>query len=784
METISVFDDKTNQHQAMLFDDDDQDHLAEDEEASVTLSKKLQDRRRKAKNRRRRRSSARFLNLGTEDDEQEPISSANLGEVYQNAIRMNAENKINAANSWNLNLIDHLDQFVSTNGREEDAGVSSISDNLQKLSLGPDDAGVNFTKASCTLDASVKIYAYRVDDVHLTSYKVLANLNRTETGKNKKKDDNAASAKSKNLNNEATSNNAGKRKVSETETLEQNLANINIAKLDEAFDIDPLFHKMSKTFDEGGAKGLLLANLGVSNNGCNIVFDSTLEERNEMDVREDQANGLAKEVDSVDVISLNQKLEASLEGQPLFLMQLVPQLASLREEYSQLKQDGFVDKLLPSSLRYAAPKEDEIEADKSIHMEAIERSRVSQAGQSLLAKDQEDDPSLNMDDGNSDFVDFGAGNDFGGDDDHDDNLLGDSTIHDGNHRYSSSSFQASYEGSQEPSQAVVLLDAIANGDISGSQSNYEYFNSQALSQIQGNMWAGAAHWKKQAKKSGKKAPTKKKAGDGKRKPSASKSRKKKINIHDLILDLRTPVEDLEDLMRQPPKGKKGVDPLQITKATNTKYSNNDNLLPIDLGLTVQDFDSFFLRPQDKVSSYRGRQAASTLGKQVAFAHGGGNDDVSFGGDSDGPGFDFGGDDEDHDEDGGFIVPELEGVRKIEKIQVGYATKAKKVDVKRLKKDLWEELERSFADKRKVETDSNKPKEVDTSEGEENEERDTPMGAIEGSLSFQSTVKEMQSTQTQSDATLPFFFICVLHLANEKGLALESTGLEDFIIHTS
>lgn len=39
---------------------------------------------------------------------------------------------------------------------------------------------VNFTKASCTLDASVKIYSYRVDDVHLSSYRVLANLNRTD----------------------------------------------------------------------------------------------------------------------------------------------------------------------------------------------------------------------------------------------------------------------------------------------------------------------------------------------------------------------------------------------------------------------------------------------------------------------------------------------------------------------------------------------------------------------------------------------------------------------------
>lgn len=42
---------------------------------------------------------------------------------------------------------------------------------------------MNFTKASCTLDASVKIYSYRVDDVHLSSYRVLANLNRTDTKK-------------------------------------------------------------------------------------------------------------------------------------------------------------------------------------------------------------------------------------------------------------------------------------------------------------------------------------------------------------------------------------------------------------------------------------------------------------------------------------------------------------------------------------------------------------------------------------------------------------------------
>jgi hypothetical protein len=38
---------------------------------------------------------------------------------------------------------------------------------------------------------------------------------------------------------------------------------------------------MSKTFDEGGAKGLLLVNLGVGPKGCNIVFDSKQEDEEE-----------------------------------------------------------------------------------------------------------------------------------------------------------------------------------------------------------------------------------------------------------------------------------------------------------------------------------------------------------------------------------------------------------------------------------------------------------------------------------------------------------------------
>jgi Condensin complex subunit 2 len=124
-----------------------------------------------------------------EEEEEEVVESEqHLGDMYKRAIRMNAENRINASNSWNLRLIENIDKFL---GEEQDVepSLTSITDeNEDPVSSGEGDKRqkpamekrVNFTKASCTLDASVKIYSYRVDDVHLTSYKVLANLNRTD----------------------------------------------------------------------------------------------------------------------------------------------------------------------------------------------------------------------------------------------------------------------------------------------------------------------------------------------------------------------------------------------------------------------------------------------------------------------------------------------------------------------------------------------------------------------------------------------------------------------------
>jgi condensin complex subunit 2 len=192
---MDMFEERTN---SIVLDDD------EDMEPMVPLK----DRRLSTKksSRRRRRSSARFLRLG-EPVPEEDTNDDNLGEVYQKAIRMNAENRINASNSWNLSLIDHLDRFLAPQPKSMEESMSAT--------------GINFTKASCTLDASVKIYSYRVDDVHLTSYKVLANLNRTETGTKRGDESSAAATSSSEAN--ASKVRSEKRKATATDTLEQNL---------------------------------------------------------------------------------------------------------------------------------------------------------------------------------------------------------------------------------------------------------------------------------------------------------------------------------------------------------------------------------------------------------------------------------------------------------------------------------------------------------------------------------------------------------------------------------
>jgi condensin complex subunit 2 len=408
------------------------------------------------------------------------------------------------------------------------------------------------------------------------------------------------------------------------------------------------------------------------------------------------------------------------------------------------------------------------------------------------------------------------------------------------------------------SQATVLLDAIASGNISTMEStnHYEYFNSQALANLSsGNLWAGAEHWKKMRRKTNGGTGTVTGAGGnsqddtvtgGKNPAKNRKGRKGKskalssISSGRIAVLLNKPIDNLDELLLKkpsPPKktGRGKADPLQLTKAMKTKYGKNDNLLPMDAGIDVKEFTTLFGHPKtnlmDLAKAKRdaallasaGTNARST--KVVGFGgvetwgeHGAGDND-SYGDNDDGAGFNFGGGGDDDDDDYGdnvnpneFVVPELDDVRKVNKIKIGYATIAKKVDVKRLKRDLWTELEQTFAknaiNKNEEEEEAKNQDDDDalstastvsdpdpvlagTSGSDENYNDEnsaakttTTTTTTETTLSFQDTVRDMQMNESQPDVTLPFYFICILHLCNEKGLALESSGLDDFIIHSS
>eukprot|EP00958_Prasinococcus_capsulatus_P019941 scaffold2536_cov378-Prasinococcus_capsulatus_cf.AAC.2 len=168
--------------------------------------------------------------------------------------------KINAKNTWSLELIDHISDIIKSE-REDQTNFQKV----KSKGMTP--------RASCTLDAGVKIYASRVDSVHTDTFKILGGLTRSRgSGENGAEGEGGEDGDKKRAHSRKTVN-----------TLEQSADSIRMKKLDLSVVVDPLFHKTSAQFDEartrvcplpeqGGASGLLLNTLGVYH-GCDLIFD-------------------------------------------------------------------------------------------------------------------------------------------------------------------------------------------------------------------------------------------------------------------------------------------------------------------------------------------------------------------------------------------------------------------------------------------------------------------------------------------------------------------------------
>jgi condensin complex subunit 2 len=519
---------------------------------------------------------------------------------------------------------------------------------------------------------------------------------------------------------------------------------------------------MSKAFDEGGAKGLLLVNLGVSSNGCNIVFDSKAE----ADLDEETDNDHTAENDKlIDISILIDKLKeqtatddardmlAALEDLPL-----VPQLSELRAEHAVLESQGFTvgestdDMERKRGHYFQVSEEEEKEADRSIHQDALERSRASQGRPSFLGSEAGEEMS------------YGDDNVFAGDNDDDDDFGGDGMFLNVTPQRASSFsgnsvIETDYETRTQNQATSNFLDMLSSThDFWSTDNDTQFFKPDLFASQGQNHWAGVSHWN-----AGKKPVGNKTTATKEKNTNAPRSERKTRKKH--MVDFSKPPKGFDFEVGQG---------LTWSSATIAKHSRNENVLPLDAGiLSLKQLQSLFLRPTLTIPSKDQNRSK----KAVGFADtddwdtGGGFDDGDD--DDDGPGFFMSSNDDEVDKEDDDFIRELEGVRKVEKVQVGYATIAKKVDVKKLKTDLWKELESKFSVMRKDD---------DAMDGDESED-ETMAEQPSTVLSFKEAVQNMEASKSQSDVTLPFYFICILHLANEKGLRLVDKGLDEFeIIH--
>ncbi|KAK1250352.1 hypothetical protein MKX08_010355 [Trichoderma sp. CBMAI-0020] len=731
---------------------------------------------------------------------------------FEEWMKMATDNKINATNSWNFALIDYF----------------------HDMSLLKEGDGVNFQKASCTLDGCVKIYTNRIDSVATETGKLLSGL---ADSNNKKKDRDAEEGAGEGEESEEEVDADGnvkkktKKKVqrSSEATLAPSFASLQLKKFELEFAVDPLFKKASADFDEGGAKGLLLNHLMIDSQG-RIVFDSSDdvgdadESKKEDQLDEDEAEAGAGEDDEEvqqSRLGLDEDHHMDIDqdedqghgqGQSQDQNQdqdQEPDVPEVEIDMSALGQRFFPDLNLLDELDICPSlKSFELgDPSGSINipfLKAPEDWRESQDKPGAPGNKSgmfiDEDAPAGFDD-----EDLGLG-DF--------DTLGDVAFGEGGEAWAR-------EAALEPQMRVydAGTDGGEGGDGEGFDENGEYIVSMGNSQNADKMhqdilsffdqalqknWASAEHWRIR------------KIKDVNKPSGEAKKRKEKEPFE---IDFSSPLSPSQsDLIYTQASSNSAV-----CLPKKDWKSKSRNLLPDDKHFSSKSLLNLFLKPRSRLARKRpgfgsrtGAQGYSSQDSQPAgdldeafwaqqkapedAALPEGDYDANFFQDDDGLPFP-GGDDPDDDDlefsdarehlspgaegdmgltEGVGMTAMLNGdtmntmgafgttlvtqTRRVRPEYVQFARVAKKVDVRRLKEEIWkgmglEELEETPAP--------------------------PPNAEEEPKLKFTEVMNGLQLVYPKpamADISTSYCFICLLHLANEKGLVIENTeGLNELDI---
>ncbi|VAI49496.1 unnamed protein product [Triticum turgidum subsp. durum] len=442
----------------------------------------------------RRRSLA--ASLAPKTPHPDLLNRDEVMDLFHNCIKLASENKINQKNTWELGLIDHLSEIILAGEEEDDE--------------------TNFQKASCTLEAGVKIYSLRVDSVHSEAYKVLGGINRAGRGEEADLGEgDAEPAQEEGVNKKDVD-----RRISPASTLESSFEALNVKKFDAAFTVDPLYHQTTAQFDEGGAKGLLLYNLGVYGS-CRVLFDSF-------------------EAPDKCILSDPEKAE-------------VIDLSFAKEQIEQMIVHMPLPNDISPTLRDIVAQFDE---------ENKRPSHDASPGQMLVMEDQ-------VVDSNDDSMPPDCGTwDFGGCDDQDsayDENCNPMNFNSTNYEEETDDYEYSFQGPDGP-DVDERLEKIADLLSLGAG-----FSSKT------NAWAGPEHWKYRKVRDLEPAQTS--SGD----LEVAKKAKKKKGKDEPDIDFTKALEHEKANVFAPPKNPKSLllpaNKVSGSKKKKTTWDNSDDFMP-------------------------------------------------------------------------------------------------------------------------------------------------------------------------------------------------------------
>ncbi|OAX38973.1 barren [Rhizopogon vinicolor AM-OR11-026] len=664
---------------------------------------------------------------------------------FEEWMKMATDNKINAANSWNFALIDYFHD------------MSLLRNNT--------DNSINFQRASCTLDGCVKIWTSRVDSVGTETGKLLSNL------ANEGMDAEDDGAMSDNPDNQDPTQAKKRKKAHRPDsTLAKDASQLRSKKLDLEFRVDPLFRKTCADFDEGGAQGLLMNHLSLgvgSDGGMRVVFDASDSMGR---VAEDEEDEEEPEED-VDLSYLRS--------------QFLPDLEILEDKAISHSLAAFS---FAKDSNYTF--DDTLYRDDTVHDQADDDdgndpgfgdydAAMNMDGEDFFQGDQAADDDYAGGDG------FG-GADYGGGENGSVGAEGDQQ-----HMVRSGGALLPFDPRRAPNERGLVM---AVTDADGENAIMGYFDQNFMKN-----WAGPEHWKL------RKVIRKPETADA---PKPRREKKEAFKI-----DFLTPAEkDVKKIANEmfagvtrgagitlPTYGgsKTGKKSRSSRKAKEEK--RDEHTLPDDMHFSSRQLVTLFLKPKFSLKM-RGQQVrfnengdgevdeqfwAQAAADQAAGRAAAEDDENGDGPNipfntqffdndyDDGPGFDDGFDgDGPAAEDAGEqdLLAATQGqTRRVRPEFVNYAKRAKRVDVRRLKENIWKGLDIKIG----------KPK--DDGEDDEMDVDDSSLTNPGEPRVFSSVISGLQKSypkEKMEEISTSFCFICLLHLANEQGLKLQtSPGLE-------